>query len=326
MGKKPRLLLFGMSFATCFSTVHAFALEGVVASIKPVHSLVSAVMEGVSEPQLLVSGAGSPHTYSMRPSEAQMLEQAKVVFWIGSGLETFLAKPLNTLAGEARVVTLADTPGLTLLDTREGGTFAEHSHDHAEAHAHDHEEDHDHDESHEHHAHGNKDMHIWLDPENARAMVRQIAATLSDADPENAAAYEENADAVEGRLDALTREVAEALAGVTDRPFVVFHDAYHYFEDRFDLSAAGSITVSPEVLPGAQRLQEIRNKIEELNAACVFSEPQFEPKLVDVVVEGTNARAGVLDPLGADLADGPDLYFTLISNAARSLADCLAEQ
>ncbi|WP_309085956.1 zinc ABC transporter substrate-binding protein ZnuA [Chelativorans sp.] len=329
--KPPRLLLLATALATTLASGQAAAMEGVVASIKPVHSLVAAVMQGVGEPQLLVKGAASPHTYSMRPSDAGMLEEAKLVFWVGSGVETFLEKPLGTLAGGASIVALSEAPGVTLLDMREGGAFEAHSHgdedhDHG-AHAEEggHEQDHAHADDHDHHHHhGGKDMHIWLDPENARLMVRQIAASLSEADPANAAAYDKNAVALDQRLNELASEIEQTLAPVRGKPFIVFHDAYHYFENRFGVEAAGSITVSPEQVPSAQRLEEIRQKIAETGAACVFAEPQFEPKLVRIVMEGSQARTGVLDPEGASLEEGPDLYFALLRNLADSLADCLS--
>ena len=190
-----------------------------------------------------------------------------------------------------------------------------------------HEDDgHAHDDDHDHgHAHGGHDLHFWLDPVNARALLAEIERTLAEADPENAGRYRENAQAYAGRLDALVAEVEAEIAPVKDKPVVVFHDAYQYFENRFGLNVVGSITVSPEILPGAQRLSEIRAKVVELNAACVFAEPQFEPRLVSVVTEGTDARAGVLDPLGAAIADGPDLYVELIRNLAASLKACLSD-
>lgn len=285
------------------------AMEGVVASIKPVHSLVAAVMDGAGAPELLVEGGASPHTYSLRPSEAGMLEEAKVVFWVGEGIETFLAKPLAALAGDAEVVALAETPGIDLLDARKGGVF-EPDADEAE-----HEHEHD---------HGTKDMHIWLDPENARLMVRLIATTLAKSDPENAAVYEKNADFLDRRFDDLTAETNATLAPVRGKPFIVFHDGYRYFEERFDAPAAGSITISPDRAPGAERLREIRDRIARLEAVCVFSEPQFEPTLARVVTEGTGAQAGVLDPLGAEIPEGPELYFDLIRKLATSMAECLS--
>lgn len=315
--KINRLILRSFLAYLLFGSALASASENVVASIKPIHSLVAGVMEGVAEPRLLVKGAASPHSYSMRPSEAAMLQEARIVFWVGPGLEVFLRAPLETLAGDARVVTLSETEELTLLDRREGGAFEPHEHE---------EEDQNrplggegagsHDQT--------KDMHIWLDPENARVLVRRIAMVLSEEDPKNAAAYQQNAAGLEARISQLIAETESAITGKDNRNFLVFHDAYQYFEHRFGLSAAGSLTVNPEIAPGARRLSQLRKKIAELNASCVFSEPQFDPRLVDVVTEGASVRLGVLDPLGAAIEDGPELYFTLIEKLGSAFADCLS--
>jgi len=337
------LLLAGAIIAQSTFTFAADA-PAVVASIKPVHSLVSAVMAGVGAPALIVQGGGSPHTYALKPSEARALQQADVVFWIGPALEAFLERPVETLGTDATIVTLGDSDGLTKLAFREGGPFEAHDHEKAEHHhgeaaqeeGHGHGGEHVHTDEKEHahgdgevrehgHGHGGTDMHLWLDPENAKVMAGRIAAALAAADPDHAATYAANAEALQARLDALKAEIADELAPVRDRPFVVFHDAYRYFENRFGVTAVGSITVSPEAAPGAQRLRDIHDKIGRLGAACVFAEPQFEPKLIAVVTEGTDARAGVLDPLGAELADGPDLYFELIRAMATSLKQCLGE-
>ena len=273
--------LAAFTAAALVSVSPARALEGVVTSIKPVHSLVSAVMDGVAAPTLLVRGAGSAHTYSLRPSDARALEEAPLVFWVGPGLETFLRGPLDTLASGARVVALADAPELELLEFRDGGPFeghgdAEEGHEHTHEHAHEHDESPDHGHDHAH-AHGN-DLHVWLDTVNARALVAEIAARLSETDPANAERYRENALAYSAKLDTLTKEIAQQLASVQDKPAIVFHDAYQYFERRFGINVVGSITVSPDVMPGAQRVSEIRAKVRELGAACIFSEPQFEPR------------------------------------------------
>ena len=313
-GYSRSLWLGSLAGAFAFASP-AWALDGVVASIKPVHSLVSAVMEGVAEPALVVRGTGSEHVHSLRPSDARALEKASVVFWVGPGMETFLRGPLETLAAGATIVALEDAPGLEKLEYREGGPFEAHSHG-----DHDHGDDHGHDG----HAHGHYDLHFWLDPVNAKALLAQIERTLGEVDPANAARYRDNAEAYAARLDALVAEVEEQVAPVRDRPAIVFHDAYQYFEHRFGINVAGSITVSPEVLPGAQRVAEIRAKVQELDAACIFSEPQFEPRLVSVVAEGTNARTGVLDPLGAEIEDGPELYVRLIRDLSTSLTTCLS--
>ena len=305
------------------STTLAKADVKVVASIKPVHSLVAAVMQDVGAPDLIVEGAASPHTYSLKPSQARKLQDADLVFWIGHELEAFLEKPIDGIATGATAVSLLDSHGLTRITFREGGAFDDHGHDHDD-HGHDEKhDDHGHDEKHDDHGHDGFDPHVWLDPANAKVLVHEIEEALSEADPDNAAAYAANADKVMGKLDSLVAEIDAELQPVKGRGYIVFHDAYQYFETRFGMTAVGSITVSPEVLPGAERVAELQEKVRHLNATCVFSEPQFEPKLVATVTENTDAGTGVLDPLGASVTDGPDLYFTLIRGMARSLKDCL---
>ena len=346
----------------------------VVTSIKPVHSLVSGVMAGVGNPSVIIEGAGSPHTYSLKPSQAKQLQDAKLVFWMGDELETFLVGPIENIAQSATTIKLIDAHDLKKIKFREGGMFDDHDdhgddddhghgehddhghdeHDHEkqakeERDEHDHEkhakEEHDehnhekhakkehddHDDhgdhgdhdGHDDHGHGEFDPHVWLDPVNAKAIVHEIEEALVKADPEHASTYEANAQKMMDKLDSLVVELRAELEPVHDKGFIVFHDAYQYFEQRFDVAAIGSITVSPEVMPGAERVSELRKKISDLSAACVFSEPQFEPKLVETLVEGTGARTGVLDPLGASLTKGPDLYFQLLRNMASSLKKCL---
>jgi zinc transport system substrate-binding protein len=292
----------------------------VVTSIKPVHSLVSAIMQGVGKPELIVDGAASPHTYNLKPSNARALQEAKVVFWVGPGLEAFLEKPLESLGSDAIVARLDNAPGLVKLPFREGGAFE--AHDDGDEHDHDHAaDDHGHGDHDDHHGF---DTHLWLDPMNAKAMAAEITTTLVAADPANALTYEANAKALDEKLDALDEEIAATVSPVKDKPFIVFHDAYQYFEHRYHIRVAGSITVSPETIPGAERVSEIHRKVGDLGATCVFAEPQFEPRLVDVVIEGTKAKSGVLDPEAATLPAGPDLYFTLMRGIAGSMRNCLA--
>ena len=321
---------------------------GVVASIKPVHSLVGAVMEGAGEPHLIIRGTASPHTFILRPSDAEVLQNARVVFLIDELIETPLVKSIGTLAHDARVVRLSEAEGLVNRTLREGGTFEAHDHEaehgdhegdeHSEGHeAHGHHDDHGHHDHHEDEGHSGEDadahedgehtafdMHFWLDPVNAGAMVRTIAAVLSEEIPDHAGTYAANAEALLGRLDDLTGEIAEEVAPVRGKPFIVFHDAYRHFEDRFGLTAVGSVVVSVEQSPGARRIAELRDKIQRLGATCVFAEVQFEPRLVDTIIEGTQARAGTLDPLGATAESGPGAYFDLIRNMAASFRSCLA--
>ena len=331
---KTAILLWAIS---SFSFTAANADVSVVTSIKPVHSLVSGVMEGVSSPIVIIEGAGSPHTYSLKPSQARQLQNADLVFWMGDELETFLEGPIKNIAKRAKSIKLIDSHGLKKIKFREGGMFEghddhddhgghdDHGHD---KHAKDDHDDHGHDkhakDDHDDHGHGEFDPHVWLDPINAKAIVHEIEEALVKVDPKNAKKYEANADRIAKEMDKLVEELREQLKPVQEKGFIVFHDAYQYFEQRFGVSAIGSITVSPEVMPGAERVSELRKKITDLSATCVFSEPQFEPKLVKTLVEGTGARTGVLDPLGASLTKGPDLYSQLIREMASSLKDCLS--
>ena len=325
----------------------------VVASIKPVHSLVSAVMAGVGEPHLVIRGHSSPHTFTMRPSDAAALEDADIVFMIGDTMETALADPVDALAGDARVVRLAHTPGLVRRPLRDGGAFEDHDHDsHGHAgmddhddHGHDDHEDeamhrdddhghgHDDDDGHGHgHGHADRDdhedvpydMHVWLDPINGWTMARAIAGALAEVDPANAATYNANVDALLHRLEHVVDDIAKRVAAARGVPFIVFHDGYRYFEDRFGLTAAGSVVISPERAPGARRISELRDKVQDLGVVCVFDEPQFDERLVRTVIEGSGVRSGTVDPIGAGIEDGPELYFTLLHNMAAAFADCLA--
>ncbi|MCZ7463869.1 zinc ABC transporter substrate-binding protein ZnuA [Rhizobium rhizogenes] len=325
---KSILIPLMASVAIAAAASGATAAPDVVVSIKPIHSLVAAIMRGVGEPQLIVEGAASPHTYNLRPSNARKLEKADVVFWVGPGLEAFLEKPLEALASKATVVELEDAKGLEKLPFREGGLFEAHDHgeegheDHADGEAaHDHGHDHgDHD-----HGHGAYDTHLWLDPANAKAMAQTIETALIAADAGNAATYQANTKKLIDDLDALDTELAETVKPIKDKPFIVFHDAYQYFEHRYGVKTAGSITVSPETLPGADRVKQMQEKVRQLGATCVFAEPQFEPKLISVITEGTAAKSATLDPEAATLEPGPDLYFKLMRGIAGSLKDCLAQ-
>lgn len=283
----------------------------VVASIKPVHALVAGVMAGVGRPRLLLRGQGSPHDYALRPSDARALVRARVVFWVGPDLERFLQKPLKTLAPKARTIALIDAPGVRVLSVRRGGAWGRHAHVETA-------------DRHQGRRLGARDPHIWLDPMNAKAMVGAIVTALGTADPPNAAAYRANGKTLVARIERLDAAIGRALAPVRAAPFVVFHDAYQYFEHRYRLAAAGAITISPDRAPGARRLVAIRRTIRTRGARCVFAEPQYRPRLVRTVTEGMDARGAALDPLGARIAPGPDAYFDLMRALSASLVGCLA--
>lgn len=276
----------------------------VVASIAPVHSLVARVMKGAGTPTLLLPPGASPHDYALRPSDAAALEGAALVVWTGPGAERWLERPVATLAGRARVLQLDQGAGLTLLAPREGATFGAHDHDHGQSDS-------------------AIDPHLWLDPENARLWLDAIAAALSEADPAQAATYRANAEAGRAELAALSNRIAARMAPLAGRPFVVLHDAFHYFEARFGIEAAGAIQLNDARPPGPARLAEIRGHVREAGVRCVFREPQQPSRLAELVAEGSGARIGILDPLGAGLAPGPALYPALLEGIAAELETCL---
>ena len=332
----PRLALPSLGLMAVLTTTAAMAdVPKVAADIAPVHALAARVMQGLGAPDLIVRPGASPHGYAMRPSEARALEQADLVLWVGEALTPWLEGPIETLAGDAAVIELMAVEGTHLHAYREGITFARHDHGHDDDHDHAHEgedhADHDHDheekpESHGHdHSHEGEDGHAWLDPANARVWLAAIAEELARLDPDNAATYAANATAGQQELTALEAELTERLAPLHDKGFVVFHDAYQYFEHRFGLAAAGAISLGDATSPSAARIAGLQAELAGMNAACVFAEPQFSRGLVDTVFGGSNLRIGLLDPLGQEIAPGAGLYPQLLRNMADAFADCLGD-
>ena len=428
-----------IGIAPIFLSFSAIAEVKVVTTIKPVHSLVSGVMDGVSNPTLIIEGSNNPHNFSLKPSHAKMLEEADIVFWIGEDLESFMEKPLSSLAKDAVKISFMDLPSIKKLKFREKNIFDDghddhdghedeheghddhdhdghkdddhddhghddhdghedeheghddhdhdghkdddhddHGHDDHDGHEDEHEghDDHDHDghkdddhddhghddhdghedeheghDDHDHdghkdddhddhghddhdghedeheghddhhgHHHGEFDAHIWLDPSNAIEMVLEISHELSEIDPDNAAKYEQNADKMVASLKNLISEVDSTIS--KDASFVVFHDAYQYFENRFGVSSAGALTLNPDVLPGAKQIDAIQDLIQDDNIKCIFSEPQYNPKIIETLAADMNISTGVMDPLGAFIDQGPEMYNQLILNIANSLKDC----
>nr|VFJ88301.1 MAG: zinc transport system substrate-binding protein [Candidatus Kentron sp. H] len=326
----------------------------VVASILPVHSLVAGVMRGVGSPALIVRGYGSPHTYRMRPSDAVELQGADLVFWVGVSLETFLHKPFSSLPKSVRVVSLMETDGLTLLGNREGGPWEDHHPDHhrretdcpgatepprpapnaADASSNHRRQPTDLPNN-DHRGHSRcaalrYNPHIWLDPENAGRLVEAIARHLAEIDPIHGARYRTNASALLRRIRGLAERLRKRLSGLGAMPYLVFHDAYPYLEARYGLRAAGSVTASPDRMPSARRVADLRGTMARLNIRCIFREPQFGAKWIEAALEDAGASGQVairvLDPLGADMPPGPDLWFRIMENHAQAMVDCLSER
>jgi zinc transport system substrate-binding protein len=331
-----KAIFFGIT--SLFLSLSAKADIKVVTTIKPLHSLISSVMDGVGEPSLIIEGTNNPHTFVFKPSHAQMLEEADIVFWVGEDLEAFLEKPLNSLAKNATKVSFMELTSIEKLKFREENIFDDHDdhdghkdddhddHDDHDGHKdddHDDHEDHDgHEDKHEvhEHLHGEFDAHIWLDPANAKAMVLEVSHELSELDPDNKNQYEKNAAKVINSLDDLINEVDSSIS--KDVSYVVFHDAYQYFENRFGVSSAGALTLNPDVLPGAKQIVDIQDIIQDKKIKCIFSEPQYNPKIIETLANDMNISTGVIDPLGAYLEKGSEMYNELILNIANSLKKC----
>ncbi|WP_299376423.1 zinc ABC transporter substrate-binding protein [uncultured Tateyamaria sp.] len=319
----------------------------VAVDIAPVHSIVAAVMQGVATPDLIVPPGASPHGYSLRPSEARALQSSDIVVWMGPALAPWMDGPIDALAGDARVITLLDHPRTEVLEIREGAGFEAHDHDHGgddghddhDTHAHDNhadehedhgQDEHGHDDdAHDDHAkedkaaHGHEgtlDPHAWLSPENAMAWADLVAIALTQADAENGAIYAANADNFKSEIKGLQGEIEQMLSPVRGKPFIVFHDAYHYFEHHFDIEASGALSDTDAAAPSPARVAEVRTLVNDTGAVCALTEPQFNPAILDAV---GIANRGELDPIGSTLEPGPMLYETLMRNLSASLLNCL---
>ncbi len=341
--KKLAFILPILSLLSIFSMAKADIK--VVTSIKPLHSLASYLMDGVGKPDLIVDGYASPHGFAMKPSHAKMLQNADLIFWVGEDLENFLEKPLKSIAKRAEKIELMEIKGLTKLEFRERNIFEGHDdHGHGEHKEHGHKEDkHDdhkehghkedkHDDHKEHghkedkhddhqgHAHGEHDPHIWLDPMNAKVILNEMVEHLIENDPKNESKYKSNLKKALKDIDKLNKDVKKELSKSTAS--IVFHDAYQYFEKRYDVNILGAFTVNTDVMPGAEQLAEIREIIEHDKVTCVFSEPQFNPDIIKAVAKDMNIKTGIVDPLGATLNPSKDLYFNLIRNMSASFKGC----
>ena len=376
--KKSTLIITILSFLTLFTSANAEIK--VVASIKPIHSLASYLMDGVAKPDLIVDGYSSPHGFALKPSHAKMLQEADLIFWVGEDLENFMEKPLDSIAKKAEKIELMEIKGLNKLKFRERNIFGDHDdhddhghkedghkeddhddHDHKKKDGHDDHDDHDHKKKdghkeddhddhdhkkkdghddhddhghkkkddhddhddhagHEGHHHGEHDPHIWLDPMNAKVILNEMAEHLIENDAKNASKYKSNLKKALKDIDKLVSDVSSELNQSVAS--IVFHDAYQYFEKRFNVNILGAFTVNTDVMPGAEQLAEIREIIEHDKVACVFSEPQFNPNIIKAVAKDMNIKTGVVDPLGATLDPGKDLYFDLIRNMSKSFKGC----
>lgn len=309
-----------MAMNGLWGSTAAFASEPlkVVVTIAPFHALVSAVTKGITKPTLLVRQGASPHHYTLRLSEVKAVQEANIIFWGGPELESFLVKPLKSINASPRIVQFDQVPNLSILPIRRSASFEAHRHD-----------------DHHHHTHAaatadnhihiaaTKDMHFWLDPNNAKILVAYIAKTLSEIDPNHRAHYQINAKQFIQQIETMDLRLKNKLKSAQNIPFIVFHDAYQYFEKHYGLTAIGSVNIHPEIPPGVERLLTIRTLIEKNKARCIFREPQFKPQIVNTLAEETHTKVGELDPVGVSSQIGGDGYIQLLEKLADSFVECL---
>ena len=298
-------ILLSLSFLISYSSLNAEVK--VVTTIKPIHSLVAGVMDGLGSPSLIVDGSNSPHNFSLKPSHAKMIEDAEIIFWVGEDLETFMIKSLESIANNATKVSFMDLDSIIKLKFKEENILEVEGYD----------DDHD---DHDDHADGEFDAHIWLDPKNAIEIVNEIAKTLSLKDPNNKNVYYSNAEKLNHSLNELIEKINLSIN--KDARFIVFHDAYQYFEKRFDVSSAGALILNEEALPSAKKVSEIHKIIKKQNINCIISEPQFNPNIIKSIAQDSSILIRSFDPLGSSFDTNKNLYFEMILSLSNSLKDC----
>ena len=305
-------LLFAALSAALWGSATQAANAAVVASLKPLGFIASAIADGVTDTEVLLPDGASEHDYSLRPSDVKRLQGADLVVWIGPEMEAFMEKSVKNIPN-AKQVTIAQLNDVKPL-LMKGADDDDDDHGHNDAGG---------EKSDEHHHHGDYNMHLWLSPEIARASAVAIHEKLVELMPQSRAKLDANLKDFEAQLASTETQVGNELAPLKGKGYFVFHDAYGYFEKQFGLTPLGHFTVNPEIQPGAQRLHEIRTQLVEQKATCVFAEPQFRPAVVEAVARGTSVRMGTLDPLGTNIKLGKTSYSAFLNQLANQYASCL---
>lgn len=287
-------ILLVASFAQ--QTKAATAIPDVAVTIKPLHSLVAGIMQGVAEPVLIMRSSASPHHYTLRPSERRALARAKLIFWIGAELESFMPRLLKNLDPSTRHVALIESDELMLLPAR---STQPHSKSHSRI-----------------------DPHIWLSVKNAHAMVDVIADELSKLDQANAAVYHTNRERLHRRINATDTRIGRKLSGKTSA-FLSYHDAYQYFEHAYGLNNAGFVSSGEEISPSAKYVRTLRNRIQTQQLHCLFYEAPVRPPLVDTLTHGLAVNVFELDATGIRFEAGENTWFEIMDSLAMSYESCL---
>ena len=327
--------LFSIIILFVFSSINAFATEttGVISTIQPINSLVSAVIGNTGKTISIIPAEQSPHDFKLKPSDVKVLQNGNIIFYVSNHLESSVTKVFKNLPKNIKLINLMEESGINHLAIRDNAAWERHDH-----HGDDHD-DHDkhgkkHDDHDDHEKHGKKhddhddhekedDVHIWLSPDNAIKIVQKVNKVLSLYFPENSKIYNDNTTKFIDKIRSLKMELIKEMSPIKNKPYIVFHDAYQYFEKTFELNAVGSVALEGDMASSPKQISFIKDKIIKSKASCVFQEPQFDSKLVKIVVEGTNAKIGTLDPLGVNITGNKDFYLQLLTNMAKSLKECL---
>lgn len=333
--------LFSIIILIIFSSIKVYATEtkGIITTIKPINALVSAVVGNTGKTISIIPADISPHEFKLKPSDAKILQDGNIIFYVSNHLESSITKVFENLPKNIKIINLIEETGIEHLAIRDNEAWERHDDHEKDAKKHDDHDDHEkdakkHDDHDDHEKHAKKhddhddhekedDVHIWLSPDNAIKIVKKVNKELNLFFPENAKIYNENSTKMINKISILKSELKKELSTIKDKPYIVFHDAYQYFEKDFGLNAVGSIALEDDVASSPKQISYIKNKIVNSNVSCVFQEPQFDSKLVKTVVEDTNAKVGTLDPLGVNIVGDEDFYLQLLRNMSKSLKKCL---
>ena len=303
---------------TALVTFAGAANAEILASVRPLGFIASSIADGVTQTQILVPPGASPHDYNLKLSDIQKVKSADLVLWIGEDVDSFLTKSVSQLEGK-NVLPISELNELAPLLSK----AAHHHHDESEHHHH-----HEHGiDAHGHHHEEQNDLeinwHVWYSPEISRIVAQKVADKLTVQFPNKQERIVRNLAEFNRTLSLQSDKIKAQLAPFNDKGFFVFHDAYGYFNDAYGLNQTGYFTINPLVAPGAKTLAHIKEEITEHRVRCLFTEPQFTPKVVESLSKNADVNVGRLDPMGEAVELGPNSYANFLQFTADSYAECL---
>ena len=297
-----RLIIIGLLQLGLLHSAYADTTPNVVVTLKPLHSLVSAITKDVTKPQLLLNTTQSPHHTYLRPSDYRKIANADIVFWATQSMEAFMPALEKKYGKQTKFVSLMHADGIKQLVTRQ---------------------------QHEHHSneseHASLDPHFWLSTHNARQMVKTITKQLIIIDQQHSKQYLKNQTETLQRIEILQTYLA-GLFKLSLPPFISYHDAYQYFEDDFHLTRLASVSLNEETSPGIKQIRLIKKLIHDYQVECIFYDAPVRPPILNTLIQDSNVRAVELDVLGINQPAGESLWFDTVKTLGKSIAQCLHSQ